>query len=108
MQKKLFLLSAVIFIVACGENPKPQEITPAANKGEYGVDIFRKNCVSCHGAEGNMGVNGAADLTKSTLSLDERVATITNGRKVMLPFKQLLSAEEIAKVAAYTESLKKQ
>ncbi len=107
-KNSIFLITINAFIlVSCSENtPKKPENT-AGTEREYGSDIFRKNCVSCHGAEGNMGLNGAFDLSKSALSLDEKIAVITNGRKVMTPFKQLLSPDEIKSVAEYTETLKK-
>ena len=73
-----------------------------------GLAVFRKNCVTCHGVEGNLGLNGAKDLTKSVLTKAERLAIITNGKGMMTPFKALLSTEEIDAVAAYTITLKKE
>ena len=73
-----------------------------------GLAIFRQYCVVCHGADGKLGLNGAKDLTVSALTLDERINTITNGRKLMTPFNEVLSAEEIKAVAQYTLTLKKQ
>jgi mono/diheme cytochrome c family protein len=98
--------ATIISLASCG-NDTQTTTTNNAPQVEYGINIFRKNCVSCHGAEGNMGFNGAFDLTKSVLSADERIAVITNGRKAMTPFKQLLSEAEIKAVADYTLSLKK-
>ena len=109
MQKKylpIFGLIVATCFSSCGNAPQNTN-TPAEPQVEYGVNIFRKNCVSCHGAEGNMGFNGAFDLTKSSLSAAERVAVITYGRKAMTPFKQLLTEAEINAVADYTLSLKK-
>lgn len=102
------LLFVTFLFFACANDTQT-----ASNSGnnaapvKYGINIFQKNCISCHGAEGNMGINGAADLSKSVISLAERINVITNGRKVMTAFNLLLSAEEIKKVAEYTETLKK-
>jgi cytochrome c6 len=92
---------------SCGNDAPKTPETAGSSERQYGSDVFRNNCVSCHGATGDMGINGAFDLTKSKLSLAEKIAVITNGRKVMTPFKQLLTADEIKSVAEYTETLKK-
>ena len=72
---------------------------------EEGKKIFKKYCAACHGADGTMEFNGAKDFTKSTMSLDERVLIISEGRNMMTAFKSLLSAEEIKTVAEYTLKL---
>jgi cytochrome c6 len=73
-----------------------------------GMAVFRKYCVTCHGVDGKLGLNGARDLSQSVLSLEDRVTVITQGRKVMTPFGEVLSPEEIKAVAAYTLTLKPQ
>lgn len=70
-----------------------------------GMAIFRQYCVTCHGADGKLGLNGAKDLTLSTLTLDERINVITYGKKVMTPFNEVLTPEEIKAVAEYTQKL---
>lgn len=72
-----------------------------------GLAIFRKNCVTCHGTDGALGMYGAKNLPQSTLSLEERVNIITNGKNMMTPFGTLLSYEEIQAVAAYTQTMGK-
>jgi len=71
------------------------------------MTVFRQNCVICHGANGQLGLNGAKDLSKSERTLEERVQIITYGKNLMAPFRTILSPEEIAAVAAYTLTLKK-
>jgi cytochrome c6 len=111
--KKLlfFVINAVcitfMFSACSNDVPSNSNATATTTPVEYGINIFQKNCISCHGAEGNMGFNGAADLSKSILSLGERISVITNGRKAMTAFNLVLSADEIKKVAEYTETLKK-
>jgi cytochrome c6 len=83
-----------------------QKSSPAS--APDGLAVFRQNCVTCHGTDGTLGLNGAKDLTQSVLPLEERVNIITNGKKLMTPFGAILSPEEIQAVAAYTEALRKQ
>jgi uncharacterized membrane protein SirB2 len=73
-----------------------------------GLQIYNAaECASCHGLDGTMGVSGAKDLTKSTLSHAEKVTMITNGKGLMAPFKGRLTEEEIEAVATYVDSMKK-
>jgi mono/diheme cytochrome c family protein len=80
-----------------------------ANSGSApdGMAVFRKNCVTCHGADGTLGMYSAKNLQESTLSLEERVNIITNGKNMMTPFGTLLSNDEIQAVAAYTLTIGK-
>lgn len=38
--------------------------------------LFSEHCARCHGIDGRNGVNGAGDLSRSGLNLEQRVATI--------------------------------
>jgi mono/diheme cytochrome c family protein len=60
------------------------------------------------GLMAKLGLNGAKDLSQSVLSLEQRVETITYGKKLMTPFEKILDAEEINAVAQYTHTLKGQ
>ncbi|MDX1910842.1 MAG: cytochrome c [Saprospiraceae bacterium] len=116
MIRSLFLLFGLVclFITACG-SPEDEIARRAAAARETGAvktspdgqAVFRKNCVTCHGADGALGLNGAKDLGQSTLTLEERVNIITNGKKLMTPFNAILSPAEIQAVAVYTQTLKK-
>jgi len=72
-----------------------------------GEKIYKTYCITCHGIAGDMGASGAHDLSKSKLSVEERVQVVTNGRNTMVGFKSLLKPEQIQAVAAYTLKLKK-
>ena len=101
-----------LFLVACGGDPgdgnkkKPAK-KAAAKKKVNGKKIYRQYCITCHGVNGDMGASGAFDLTTSKLTLDEKIAVITNGRNTMTPFKGLLSEAKIKAVAEFTETLQK-
>lgn len=83
------------FLYACSQFPEAD-----------GREIYKSYCVSCHGAKGNMGGNGAFDLSTSALSLEGRIQVIHTGRNTMASFKTLLSQEQIRAVAEYTLELK--
>jgi len=62
--------------------------------------------VACHGADGKLGVSDATDLSTSTVSMEERIDQITNGKGMMTPYKDVLSETQIKDVAAYLDELK--
>ncbi len=71
-----------------------------------GQSVYMNNCAVCHGTDGTKGYNGSADLKKSTLSNDESISIILNGKNNMMPFKGTLSDEEIKAVANYIITLR--
>jgi cytochrome c oxidase cbb3-type subunit 3 len=77
-----------------------------------GAEIFKSRCVSCHGAEGEgiVGPNLTDDYWIHGGRMTEIVATITNGvpAKGMVPWKSMLSADEIHQVAAFVKSIRGQ
>ncbi|WP_020536592.1 c-type cytochrome [Lewinella cohaerens] len=112
MKHTLVFLLIATFIYACGgsdsanETSGAQEATTATPQVD-GKKIYKQYCVTCHGLYGDMGASGAFNLTTSELPVDERIVVITKGRGAMTPFENLLDADEIAAVAAYTLELKK-
>jgi mono/diheme cytochrome c family protein len=111
MKNLLILLAIALTVFACGntDDKKPQQTAQktATPKKIDGEKIYKNYCVTCHGLYGDMGASGAHDLTKSELSLEERITVITKGRNTMTPFEGLLSEEKIKAVAEYTIKLKK-
>jgi cytochrome c6 len=69
--------------------------------------LYKLYCTSCHGLKGNLKINGAKDLTKSEIDLENAVAQVYYGKGLMTSFKPLLSEEEIVAVSKYTETLRK-
>jgi len=69
--------------------------------------LYKSNCRICHGSKGKLGINGATNLSKSTLNKSEIAEVIANGRGAMTPFKGILDKEEIKAVAKYVHKLKK-
>lgn len=78
-----------------------------------GRESYLNNCASCHGPSGEGGtlsIKGPAFVSGGELaglSFDERVAKISRGKPLrgMPAWKFRISAEEIARVAAYTQVL---
>ena len=106
-----FIAVLAFAVFACGGEPPSEKKTPkkAAPKKKKvnGEKVYKQYCVTCHGVYGDMGASGAFNLTESTLTLDEKIDVITNGRNTMTPFKGLLSDAKIKAVAEYSEKLKK-
>ncbi len=104
----------LLFSTACGSGDTDfsQHAGAAAQSAETtaspsGMAVFKQNCVICHGSDGTLGLNGAKDLSKSTLSVEERINIITHGKNLMTPFGTILRPEEIQAAAEYTQTLKK-
>lgn len=93
----LILLSFYMWACSAPENKK---------KVISGVEIYKTRCVSCHGTDGKMGMNGAKELPSSPLDASQRIEVVTYGRNIMPGFKELLSKEEIKAVVDFTMTLK--
>ena len=100
MKFNIFLggLVMMFLIVNCREKK--------SNKSATGVQIFKENCVVYHGVDGKLGLNGAKDLTKSSLSIDEKKLQVKEGKGLMTPFKNILTENEIELVVNYVQTLK--
>ena len=64
-------------------------------------------CAMCHGEDGKLMLNGAKDLSVSTLSTTEAADQIRNGKGLMPAYKDQLTEEQILAVSNYVLSLKK-
>lgn len=89
-------------LVSCGG-----ESSTNSNKAIDGKTLYRQHCVICHGADGTLALNGAADLSRSTLSLEERIHQIASGKNTMPPYRGTLKEAEISAVAQYIETLRR-
>lgn len=110
MRKCLIALAIFSLIWACGSTTDDQNGDAAAAvdaAAEEGAKIYKQYCITCHGLYGNMGASGAFDLTKSTLTEEQRIEVITNGRNTMVGFKTLLNEDQIKAVAKHSFSFKK-
>ena len=82
--------------------------TPAtASTVTDGKTLYEANCSKCHGADGTLGLSGAANLQTSKMADDEIKTTITNGKKMMPPNPGNLTPDQISAVADYVKTLRK-
>jgi len=116
MNKSLALVAIMFLVYAYGisETKSPTfKQESAANEfsntapDALGKTIFESKCAGCHGMDGKAGLSGAKDLTQSLKSPGQKIEIISNGKNAMMPYKNLLTADQIAAVAAYVEALKK-
>lgn len=95
-------------IMACANKDGASKSGAQVKKEIMGAKVFKQSCVLCHGENGKLGLNGSKDLTLSKISMEERIAIITNGKGNMVGFKGILNDEKIKAVAAYTLKLVKE
>ncbi len=99
-------LFLALFILSWACQDKEGSGNAAKEIAQDGQSIFKKQCVTCHGLQGDMGAGGAANLRQSQLSVEERIMVITKGRNAMQPYEAILSADQIKEVAQYTMMLR--
>jgi cytochrome c6 len=103
MIRAVFVIAMVLLLAwSCGGEEKsksePSYISGAA--------LYQTHCAICHGENGRKGFADARVLPDSKLTLEQRIHLITNGRGTMMPYRGVLTEEEIKAVARYTLSLK--
>jgi len=76
----------------------------AVNEGEA---VFVAKCALCHGADGKLMLNGAKDLSVSTLTKAETIAIIKSGKGFMPGFEDELNQQQLNALADYAEGLRK-
>ncbi len=103
MGKCLSIIFFALLFAACSTgNGDAGEKREAPQEGSA---IYNTHCAICHGNDGRKGLAGAKMIPESTLSMDERIALITNGKGSMMPYRGILSKEEIKRVAEFTLTL---
>ncbi|MDO9186636.1 MAG: SirB2 family protein [Bacteroidia bacterium] len=110
--KVLAVLSLLLIIGAYGmaemsKKQKSKSMETISGSNLNGQEIFNASCISCHGADGKLGLMEASDLSISTMEFAAKIEIIKNGKGAMTPFAEILTEEQIKAVAEYTESLKK-
>jgi len=103
MKRTITILGLILLLVwSCGDGGEPQ--TEANDIS--GEALYRTHCAICHGENGRKGFADARILPDSQLNLEQRIQLIANGRGTMMPYRGVLTEEEIKEVARYTLSLK--
>jgi cytochrome c5 len=73
----------------------------------HGKAIFNGYCIVCHGEDGKLGLNGAKDLSISTLTDEEIKNIILHGKNGMSPYKKVLTEQEVEAVKNHVKNLRK-
>lgn len=109
LNKNLALLSLILLIYSYGISETKSAIFKKEITAVTAIDgkkIYEAKCINCHGADGKLSMSGAKDISISVLKPEEKISLITNGKNTMKAYKDVLTSEQIAAVAAYTETLK--
>lgn len=103
MRRSLSIACCAALLAACGAStPKPTERPAPMKPGEV---VFNAQCALCHGRKGDLGLSGAKDLTRSTLTREEMIAIVTHGKGGMMAYAKVLSAAEIEQVVDHARTL---
>lgn len=111
-QNKILAVASLLLIVGAyglaemSKKQKSKSMSTISESTVNGAELYNKSCVSCHGADGKLALNGAKDLTQSALDLNAKLDIIKNGKNAMTPFGEMLNEAQIKAVAEYTETLK--
>lgn len=103
MVRSIFFFVILGLLWSCGGDSAGGD--GAAKRVMSGKEIYQTHCAICHGADGKKGLAGAKMLPDSRLTVEERVQLISQGKGSMMPYKGILSKEEIHKVAEFTLTL---
>ena len=98
-------LSLVLLMAACGSENPPASPSPSVKQVSEveARALYIRKCSLCHGDDGKLMASKSPDLSKSTITLAERVALITYGKGTMPAQKSVLSKPEIEAIALYIE-----
>ena len=104
---RLLPFALLVLLIACSSTSGSDPDHPMAADKSTGQSVFNMNCSLCHGRDGKLGLNGAKDLTASTLSKAEMLAIVRSGKGAMMPYKDVLTAKEIDAVVEHVRTLGK-
>jgi len=109
--KGLAVLALLLIIGAYGmaemsKKQKTKALAGISKSNLNGKELYEAACISCHGADGKLGVLGAGNLSESTMDLTARIELIKKGKAAMTPFEGILTEEQISAVAEYSITLK--
>ncbi|MDX2283184.1 MAG: c-type cytochrome [Bacteroidia bacterium] len=118
--KLLASLSVVLIIASYGlaeankigvdHDPLPASvITDAAAPGydaqAHGAAVYARNCVVCHGPNGDSGKSGSKNLRQTQLTEAQQRELMLAGKNAMPSYAKVLDAAEITAVLAYIKTL---
>ena len=92
-QKLGWSLVLGLLLTSCSSNKGTSTDEPIEVSG---AQLYKENCVICHGDDGKAGISGATDLSMSSLSEDSIKHYILQGKKSMPPFSFLFEKDNEA------------
>jgi len=99
--------TSCLLISSCSSGTQ-SNATEATMLPPSGKELYVENCAVCHGEDGKLGASGAKDLTVSTLSDNEVLQRINEGKNGMPPMKSALETKEnVSAVAEYVKGMRK-
>lgn len=110
-------LSFLILLYMYGiSETKSHDFKPSADTSVYeniapeqlGFEVYKAECNTCHGPDGNLGMSGSKDLSASIMVDDELKGLIANGKNAMPGFSGKLNEEQIDAVASYVKELRRE
>lgn len=109
---KITLVIAISALLAsCNSKGSSTTIQPATDVIQVvePTQVYLRNCESCHGMKGDKGVSNAANLKNSTMNDAQIKKTILEGNsRGMMPYKDLLTTEEVIALVEYVKMLRYQ
>lgn len=110
LRKPLSLLLAALAVTSCTSSGTTSTVEPVGTDIIQAVEptqVYLRNCESCHGMNGDKGVSNAANLKKSILTDADIKKTILEGNsKGMMPYKDLLTEQEVLALVEYVKMLR--
>ncbi|PCH70002.1 MAG: hypothetical protein COC01_00125 [Bacteroidetes bacterium] len=109
--KALSLISLMMFIYIYGMSETKNtsftknEANPTETQLTDGKAIYMNYCQNCHGKDGTLGLSGAADLQETEMHLEQMKEIISNGKNAMIAYNNILTPEQIQKLAEYVQTL---
>lgn len=100
----LFALVAMLACSSTSDGPEASATITAAPPD--GAKLFQMQCTLCHGRDGKLGLSGAKDLTVSALTREQMILLVTDGKGMMMPYKNVMRPEEIEAVVDHVRSLR--
>jgi len=114
MNRKLLAFGSMVIVAAliggCSGNTNKTDRFADSGKGEFLADapeqvqnVYKQNCLSCHGGnlEGRVGPKTNLQKTGSRLNEEQIAKQITNGGNGMPSFGAKLKPEEVSALAAW-------
>jgi mono/diheme cytochrome c family protein len=95
------------------QDPLPETVVTAVGAADYdplahGEALYQRNCVVCHGKQGALAYNTAANLQTSVLNQAQIKGWVQAGVEGKMPAYGWYSDQELEAVSAYTLSLKQE